>query len=289
MEDLTRTILKLRQEYAEVMSRKATLDRNVHDLNAHLNNILCETLSEYGLEKYVAIALVSNYHTGWNPYFNLSLLHDGRYSRGYFIYLRGKWVYSLSAAPEVSVHQLDFKKELVNVDLEDLKNFCGELEAETGLKVKFDERKVKNLPSSVPDLLAAHDRGNLVAQGKKGNDPWAIVKTKKGHPVVYYSTNGVGLGYDQCLMPEKDAAPFLDWLNEGLPKPRRDDTPAEVLNQLVSVTKVARKSGHEDVTEWLRTPLASYNALTPLYLLRSGQGASLIVRLLGLAVGDVGA
>lgn len=222
-------LANLREQQSAFAKAKTALDASLKETEAELRAIMDRLLKRYKLDRIVSIYLcfTGGCHVdGWDPFYSVSDVRSDL--RGGFICVGEKWVYTTKVgAHEVYVHNLDFKKVLDPKVVTTLAAFKADLEKESGLRVEIRNRKIVSkgdieVPQSEDDLLTVHDGGKIVAKGAiahKGwdiRDPWAVVKTRKGHLVVYYSTNGHGFGYDQCIMPEQPLDRFYEWIGADI-------------------------------------------------------------------------
>jgi hypothetical protein len=229
--NLPEQLAVLREEQQAVFKAQTAFTHSVRALEKELDHTLLRCLKRHGLEKSLQAGLnfaAGSNASGWDPHFFISHINQkGKYgSVDPFICIDGSWVKSAALTTYVPKHKLDFKIKL-SLDPNALEAFRLDLQAESGLEVIVRRHIVvmrssdrAPLPKTVDDLIEKHDGGKVIAQGNKEYkdvaDPWAVVRTKKGHLVVYYSTNGYGFGYDKCVMPDATINHFYEWLGADL-------------------------------------------------------------------------
>jgi hypothetical protein len=220
-------LAQIRLQQTAFIEAQTALDVSLRELEASLNKLLKDQLKKHKLEKdlYILLCFQGGCHTNkWDPFYHIYHIRADVYGRTGWVYVDGKWVYSTEpGAGKTYLHHLDFKKQLDSRIMNSLEAFRAELEEESGLRVNLGERKIVTkgdvkVPKSEDDLLTVHDGGSIMASGQKMHmgwdigDPWAVVRSRKGHLVVYYSTNGHGFGYDHCVMPEQSVDDFIRWM-----------------------------------------------------------------------------
>jgi len=228
---LQEKLTQIREQQAAFIKAQAALDVSLRDLEREFKVLLEKNLKKHKLDRilYILLCFSGGSHTeNWAPYYHLYQIRDLSCRGSGFVYVDGKWVYSTDpSSNKAYLHRLDFKKQLDVKIVDSLEGFKADLERESGLQVNFGSHKIMTkgdieVPKSTDDLLTVHDGGALVASGEKAyegwdiRDPWAVVRTRKGHYVVYYATNGHGFGYDHCVMPEQSLSDFFTWIGSDL-------------------------------------------------------------------------
>lgn len=224
-------LAQVRLEQAAFLKAQTALDASLRETESVLERLLKEQLKKHKLEKhlYILLCFQGGCHTvNWDPYYHIYFIRGDVYGRTGWVCVDGKWVFSSNpSSHKTYLHHLDFKKQVDSQVLNSLEAFRSELEKDSGLRVNLGNHKIVTkgdveVPESIDDLLTIHDGGSIVASGKKMHvgwdigDPWAVVRTRKGHLVVYYSTNGHGFGYDHCVMPDQSVDEFLRWMGVDL-------------------------------------------------------------------------
>ena len=211
---------------------------------------------EFSLEKNVRLYFTFNSQI-WNgktkeweyprdPHFYITELLDGdsRLGQKIFINIAGKWIHTKKhPGRSVYMHDLDFQTTLKCVDLNHLAEACAVLTEKTGCRVEHTQYTIVKendikVPKNEDDLMVIHPDAQIVARGTKLHegwdigDPWAVVRTRKGNLIIYYSTNGHGFGYDTVINPDKSVTDFYYWLVGKEVSKLQSFIPANVLKKL---------------------------------------------------------
>ena len=148
----------------------------------------------------------------------------GYLSHKYLILVKNQWVLSSNLICNVPLHQVSFAPTPIVLEPSDVKAMCADYERLSGMKAFLQECQLmlpsgSPVPSTPEEAVALHEGSKAFASGvilgRDGEeDPWVVVRTKKNHLVIYYSTNGRGLGYNKCISPDKDCGDFLSRIND---------------------------------------------------------------------------
>lgn len=242
----------LRSNQKMMNDARSAIHTGIKELEKSMQILLERTLKEFNLENYVSAQV--SVHTGcetvehWKPRFLITHIKPYKGAGGFtshnFIKVGPKWVATNknpSYNETIHRHELDFERQLKHIDLADLDAACLVLTEKTGLPVETQIYRLVNkqnitVPQSTNDLLTMHPGSCIALEGSKMNvgwdigDPWAILRTKKGSYIIYYSTSGHFFGYDTCVMPDRSARDFLAWLGD---KPMVQMTiPSKILKRL---------------------------------------------------------
>lgn len=236
MSDMKAKVAAFREEQEFFVKISTIFDRNRKALEQELETLLKETMkahkllgsrdSYYGYYSNNRAIVYLSFNGGsatgnWDPHYYISSLQDDGVT---FVAIEDKWVaINKGTGGKVYAHNLDYTKRLKTISVEEIQLFRDDLAAKSGLEVRLHNHTIVNkhdikIPRSEDDLLLLHEDGAIACSGQKWHegwdiaDPWAIVRTRKGHYVVYYATNGHGFGYDQCIMPDKPVDDFYLWL-----------------------------------------------------------------------------
>lgn len=197
-----------------------------------IRSLIERTLAEFSLEYNVVIRFNFNGRspTGqmiFDPHFSLFHIIDCPPVRHliddkYFINVSGRWIRSKNTPSynnTAQIRDLDLQAIVKHIDLHHLAYVCATLTEKTNCRVEYIQYTVmkengQKILNSGKDLLAHHPGSCIVAHGHKNNDPWDVVRTRKGHLMVYYSTNGLGLGYDTVVQSNQSVCDFYLWLGD---------------------------------------------------------------------------
>lgn len=232
--------IKFRQEFFALQDR---FERENNEFQAKINSFVERTLEEFSLEENVKIYFTF-YSDKDDPHFLIYDIKDYTkgYEANYWLNIDGKWIKYKGSPSNNSIyfHKLDLKADINKViNLDHLKEACDIITEKTGLRVDIKQYSIVNskdieIPKNIDDLLVKHTGATIVVNGNIWHvgwdvpDYWAIVRTRKGHIIVYYSTNGHGFGYDTVIMPEDKTNKFLDLLDEE----NKAKIPADIFKKL---------------------------------------------------------
>jgi hypothetical protein len=216
--------LLIKQAFA--ISLNKSLEDDVIAVEEECSVLFDNTLQKFGLKQFVTYSTQIRpgfMNKNWSPHFLIIRIETnqnrffGYQKEHVFVKISNNWfaaIRSVAHLGAIPIESIDFTKKLDHIDLNKLKEACDELTEKSGFPVKFTEHTIQNMPKTKLDLLEEHKGSTIVCSGVENKEPWAILRTRKHHFIVYYSTNGYDLGYDKCLKPEQSKNEFFTWLGD---------------------------------------------------------------------------
>jgi hypothetical protein len=218
-------INKLKLEQLFMCSLSESVNKRAYELDRSLKDLLKETMANFGLEKHLHVmALVTGgcMVRSWDPAFMICSIYPEDFTQGRFINIDGNWIFAkiTHSNPCIFTDQLDFKRKMTHVDTKTIDQLSKVLTEKTGLRVDYYKYNIyfdsnTKMPTSVEMILSHHSSGSkIICQGKKLcngiEEPWVILETRDHGLMFYYSTNGLGLGYDKKA-DSMNKTEFFSW------------------------------------------------------------------------------
>ena len=226
--------LKIRREFTLVNMEDTR--KRFASFELKMRDFLQQSLINFGLNKKLFAYVDSSSYMDkvWKTGFRIQHVKPKSLGEPIFLNINGNWIAykgpEYGIAPQVHIKSVYLHKKLTHVDPQEVIDFMQYMIDSTGLPCKLDTY-VLNKDDGSPvlkttqELLNRHNGAKLICEGATPK-PWAILRTKKGTYVFYFTTNDIGLGYDQFADATKKNNFFFwhddkDMLASSIPEKHR--------------------------------------------------------------------
>ena len=197
--------LKIRREFLFVTLEDTKKKFDSFELT--MRNFLQQSLTDFGLTEQLTVFVdYSNFmHKVWKPGFRIKYINSKSFGEPMFLNINGNWIAykgsEYDIVPDIHIKSVDLHKKLTHVDPQKVIEFKQHMTDSTGLPCSVDTHVLQKddgspILKTTQELLNRHNGAILICEGSTPK-AWAILKTKKGTYIFYFTTNDIGLGYDQ--------------------------------------------------------------------------------------------
>ena len=210
--------LKIRREFA-LITLEDTRQR-FDSFGRTMRSFLEQSLKDFGLDKKLSVDAVPSFFMDkvWKPGFCIHYIEPKSHGEPIFLNINGNWIEYKGSVygipPQIHIKTVDLNQKLTHVEPQEVIDFKQYLMNSTGLPCKLDTYVLNKddgspILKTTQELLNRHNGAKLICEGLTPK-PWAILRTKKGTYIFYFTTNDIGLGYDQFADATKKIN-FFGW------------------------------------------------------------------------------